>query len=192
MPPTQKDHRGQGIQRLGILPEEGPSEDMFYQWAKEQILSENSTDFEAQMDKFFLQFVSQTGKSHGQHMEKLLADLLKMRCMWKIWSCKQLFVRPQPGSRQVSSFNLPLAPVQDFLRLFAAQKISELEWSIVSDIDTHLLNKKDSARGVQPLRSRLDITKWLLLWQLILMYRQSLRWMLQQEQTNAAPIHIAG
>lgn len=163
---------------------------MLYQWAKQQILSENSTGFEAEMDRLLVWYENRLGHSLALPINTLLVNLSRMRCMWKLWSCK-LFVRPHAASPSVSPFDLRLASVQESLRLFAAQKISELERRIVSDIETHLL-KKDTARGAQPLRPRLNITKWLLLWQIILMYRQSLSWMLQQESTNAAPIHIAG
>lgn len=194
MLPNQQGRGGQeGIHRLGILPGECPSEDTLYPWARQQIISENSIDFEAQMDKLLIEFVPRVGNSHGQHIEALLLDLLKMRCMWKIWSCKQLVFWQQPGGQPISPFDLRLSSIHDSLRLLAAQKISELERNITSNIETHLLgNKKDTARGAQPTHPRLDITKWLLLWQIILMYRQSLGWMLQQEPNNAAPFHPEG
>lgn len=191
MLPNQKDQGGQGIHRLGIVADEHPGEELLYRWMTHQIQSETATDFETQMDKLLLSFVSGQKNAIGQPFEALLANILRMRCMWKVWSCKQLYHRGREGVPGIE-FDFRLASIQDSLRLHAAQVVSELERKIVADVETHIL-KKDTGRAAPPMRSRIDIAKWLLLWQTILIYRQSLSWMLQQQQTNhAAPIPISG
>ncbi|KAL2023224.1 hypothetical protein VTK56DRAFT_3347 [Thermocarpiscus australiensis] len=199
--PNQKD---QGIPRWGIVPDRKPSETKIYQWMERQILAENGSDFEAHMDKLLVCFVRRSEsvlRSEGQQLGRtnktgqvyltLMSNLLKMRCMWKIWSCKQLFARQHPGAQRVVRLESEFASIQDSLRLFAAQALSELERRIIRDIETHVL-KQDTNRVASTTRLNIDITKWLLLWQMMLIYRQSLSWTLQQEQTDAAPIPIAG
>jgi hypothetical protein len=187
--PNQRD---QGAHGWGIAPNEGPSEAAFYRWMEEQIQAEDSTNFEAELDRLLLRFVRRphtTMPQGGQRIpviETLLSNLLRMRCMWKVWSCKQLFFRQQPGSVG-APLETQVSSIQDSLRLYAAQAISELERKVVSDIETYLV-KKDAVRTVSAMRATLDVMKWLLLWQLILIYRQSLNLVMEQQQTNAAPL----
>jgi hypothetical protein len=113
--------------------------------------------------------------------------------MWKVWSCKQLFLRQQLGS-PAYQFGLNMSSIQDSLRLQAARIISELERKVVDDIEkTFLLkNKKDAARPSPEMRRTVEVTRWLLLWQVILIYRQSLSLVMEQQQTNAEPLPVAG
>lgn len=199
--PSHQEHGEAGIRRFGIRWDERRSEAMIYHWMEEQILAEKSTDFETQMDKLLCCFVRRLERGappEGEHIsmlhqtaqitETLLSKILKMRCMWKVWSCKQFFVRKHPGARwqPISPFDSSFASVQASLRQLAAEAISQLERQILSELAAYI------AKG--PAR---DVRKWLLLWQLILLYRQSLRWMLEQQlseqqRTNAAPIAIGG
>ncbi|KAL2258240.1 hypothetical protein VTK26DRAFT_8527 [Humicola hyalothermophila] len=191
MVPSPNDQRNQGIPRWGIIADERPPESFIFQWMEQQIQFETGLDFETQMDKLLLRFVCGKYTPSEQPLATLLANILKMRCMWKVWSCKQLYHREQLGVVPGTEFDFRFASIQDSLRLYAAQAISELERKVIGDIDALILNKKDAGRVPQPKRCRLDIAKWLLLWQVILIYRQSLSWMLQQQQTNhAAPIPI--
>jgi hypothetical protein len=166
---------------------------------REQIEADTRADFEAEMDKLLLELVRRQEEAlPGQHAgtlqqmaqtpETLLPNLLKMRCMWKVWSCKQLFARPQPGS-PAFPIDLRLASVQDFLRFTAARRISELERDVLPELEK-CLSRKDKSSAAGP---GVDVIKWLLSWQMILIYRQSLGWVLhQQQQTDAAPTPIAG
>jgi len=180
-------HRDRGTQvqpQLGIPPSELPTLDSVYHWVKKEILQENKTGFEAEMDKFLLGLVHRprVGLQHeaNQVPEQLLSNLLEMRCMSKVWSSKQLFFWRSEGP--ASPFDVRLASIQDSLRLLAGRRISELERNIVKDIEAYLGLKETSTL----------VMKWVLLWQMILIYRQSLNWMLEQQQTNAAPIYTAG
>jgi hypothetical protein len=163
---------------------------------EQQILAEaeSKTGFEPEMDKLLLGFARRSRarlqQERHQIPEPLLSNLLRMRCMWKIWSCKQLFFRQQPGSPAVP-FDLRFASIQDSLRLLAGQAISELERRIMPQVETYLA-QKETAPCEPAMRPATHVMKWVLLWQLILIYRQSLNWMLEQQQTNAAPISIAG
>jgi hypothetical protein len=166
---------------------------------REQIEADTRADFEAEMDKLLLELVRRQEEALlGQHAgtlhqmaqipEGLLSNLLKMRCMWKVWSCKRLFARQQPGS-PAFPFDLRLASVQDFLRFSSARRISELEREVLPELDRYL-SRKDKSPAAGP---GVDVMRWLLSWQMILIYRQSLGWVLhQQQQTDAAPTPIAG
>lgn len=181
--PNQTDHGAQ--RRWGIPSDERPSQETIYGWMEQQIQAETKTDFEAEMDKLLLQLVRRpqpgTQWDGQQLLGPLLSNIFEMRCMWRLWSCKQFFVRQQPGS-QAFPLDLQFVSIQDFLRLFAAQAISELERKILPVIDKCCINTKKD-----PL-----VMKWFLLWQMILIYRQSLSCVLGQQQTNSAPIPIQG
>lgn len=171
----------------GIVPGGLPSEAIICDWIKRQIEAEPRRDFEAEMDRLLLGVVrrAETGPyPNWLGLEPLASDILKMRCMWKVWSCKQLFGRTCLSSRETfGPFELRFAAIQDSLRMCAAQAISELERKILPEIQKLAIKAKtDDA----------DVMKWLLLWQMMLVYRQSLGWMWRQEQTNAAPVHLAG
>jgi hypothetical protein len=186
---------GQG--RLDIVLSERPSktqswEDVICRWMKQQILVETRTDFEAEMDRLLVEFVGQArtkmGPAGQQMVGGLLSNLFQMRCMWKVWGCKQLFFRHQHGSQGVP-FDLRFEAIQDSLRRFAGQKISELERKILPEIDKYVAAGKDTSRTGA---TEMDVMKWFALWQLMLTYRQSWSWVLEQQQTNAAPIPIEG
>lgn len=185
---------GQG--RLDIALREPPSEtetweDVICRWMEQQILAETVMDFEAEMDRLLVRFVRQARmnmRPAGQQMTGgLLSNLFQLRCMWKVWGCKQLFFREKPESRGLP-FDLRFEAVQDSLRRFASQKISELERNILPEIDKYISGKETS----RPAATEIDIMKWFSLWQLMLTYRQSWSWVLEQQQTNAAPIPIEG
>ncbi|KAK4105579.1 hypothetical protein N658DRAFT_417734 [Parathielavia hyrcaniae] len=188
-----------------------PSEDAIYRWMREQIEADTRADFEAEMDKLLLELVRRQEEGMplpGQHAgspyqgtqlpASLLPNLLKMKSMYKIWSCKQLFARQ--GGPPPLPFDLRLASVQEVLRYLAAQRISELERNILPELEKYCSSKeKSSARSKKEkdtpsaVRPGMDVMRWFLSWQMILIYRQSLGWVLdQQQQTDAAPVPIAG
>lgn len=174
--------------RWGISPDERLSQDEIYRWMEQHIRAETKTDFEAEMDKLLLKFVRPQSepKWDGQQLlGPLLSNILEMKCMWKLWSCKQFFIREQPDS-PAFPVNLQFVSIQDSLRLFAAQAISELERKILPVIDKCCVDGKKDGKKDTP------VMKWVLLWQMILIYRQSLSCVLGQQQTNAAPIPIEG
>jgi hypothetical protein len=185
--PNQKDQGAQHGPRWGIAPSDGSLETTVYEWMEQQIEAETRSDFEAEMDRLLLRFVRRpsTGMcSEWLELKPLASDLLKMRCMWKVWSCKQLFGRTTLSSRATfAPMNWRFASIQDSLRVLAAQAISEAERRILPEIQKLATKTKTDDTNVM---------KWLLLWQMILIYRQSLSWMLGQEQTNAAPLPLAG
>jgi hypothetical protein len=160
---------------------------------EQQILLESRTDFEAEMDRLLVEFVRQARtkiRSAGQQMiGGLLWNLFQMRCMWKVWGCKQLFYRQQLDAQGVP-FDLQFEGIQDSLRRFAGQKISELERKILPEIDKYIGGKDTSRKDGGA--TEMDIMKWFSSWQLMLTYRQSWSWVLEQQQTNAAPIPIEG
>ena len=168
----------------GIARGDWPSEPAIYQWMEQQIVAESAKGFEAEMDRLLWKFVRQPPTGVQAKWHDLLSDLLKMRCMWKIWSCKQLFFRPNLRT-QGTAFNARVSSIQDSLRSFAAQAISQHERKILEGIQLLVVDKKDK---VKKDTDEVTIVKWLLLWQMMLLYRQSLSWMLAQEQ----PFSLAG
>jgi len=189
---------GQG--RLDIVLSEPPSkteswEDVLCRWMEQQIMAEKRMDFEAEMDRLLVGFVRQARtkmRPVGQQMAgELLSNLFQMRCMWKIWGCKQLFFWEQTEFQGQTEFrglpfDLRFEAIQDSLRRFAGQKISELERKILPEIDKYIAGKETS----RPAATEIDVMKWFSSWQLMLTYRQSWNWVLEQQQTNAAPIPI--
>jgi hypothetical protein len=155
---------------------------------KQQILAESETNFEVELDKLLCKFVeSPSGPRTPNH--ETLRNILEMRCMWKLWTSKQLFYRDElmalmaPCDDRVSS-------IQDSLRLQASQAISERERKVTSGIDKYMVNMDAPPPH---LRCASNVTRWLLLWQMMLIYRQSLGLVMEQhQQTNATPRSKAG
>ncbi|KXX80527.1 hypothetical protein MMYC01_202608 [Madurella mycetomatis] len=176
---TLPNQRDRGVTGWGVMPETQCSlEGKIRTCVEGHILNDNRTDFEAHMDKLLYGLVPRQGQ--GPEMpETLLSNLSEMKSMWKIWHCKQFFVRKDRASRPLP-LDLQCTSIHDSLRLFAAQKISELERKVLADIQKYIARK--DVPGI-PLT-----IKWLVLWQMIFIYRHSLIWMLEQQQTNAAPI----
>ena len=167
--------------RWGLALSGRPSEAAICQWMERQIATETATGFEAAMDRLLLRVVRQpqTGMQ-AKWQIPLLSELLMMRCMWKVWSCKQLFVRLHPES-QAFPLDVRVSTIQDSLLSFAAQAISERERKILRGIQQLFFEKKDKDTD------EMTIIKWLLLWQMMLLYRQSLSWMLAQAQPFSLP-----
>ncbi|KAK3695112.1 hypothetical protein B0T22DRAFT_454394 [Podospora appendiculata] len=182
----------------GIEPSSGPEDKSIYQWAEDQILFEERIDFETRMEKLLRSYVRSNGLEKAitseqrclkivQTQKTLMLNLLKMRCMWKVKSCKEFFVA-RPGEKAVA---LPqnLTSIQDHLRLFAEQAMSTLERDVLKDIDTYLF-VTDIRKEEQVLSAAVNIAMWISLWQIILLYRRSLLWALYQQGTKSAPVTI--
>ncbi|KAK3906763.1 hypothetical protein C8A05DRAFT_11464 [Staphylotrichum tortipilum] len=177
--------RNSGAQHSGFTfaPFDAPSEKCIYEWMVQQIRADGSQDFETEMDKLLVHFVHPLGMRAELTCptpKALLTKLLRMRCMWKLWSCRQMFVQTHPRSPAVP-FDLRYASIQDFLRLLAAREISVLEHQILGEIDNHPFKADNEL-----------VMKWFLLWQMLLIYRQSLDLTLGQEETNSAPVSYPG
>ncbi|KAK4193369.1 hypothetical protein QBC35DRAFT_481386 [Podospora australis] len=169
----------QGIVRFGISSSAIPAEPQLLDWATRQMVweSKHRHDFESRLDSFHLEYV------RGREPEPSMSPrLLKMKQMWKIWCSKDFFVHRRPGWPGQRQLGPNYSSIQDRLRHIAGKTISELERYIVKDVDDYLKKEKPSSS-----RTALDISKWLSLWQLVSIYRHSLRYMSQQEPTDAAP-----
>ncbi len=164
----------------GITLRHCPSENAICRWMEEQIATEPATSFEAEMDRLLLSFVRQSQAGIETKWQASLSDMLRMRCMWKVWTCKQLFFRPDPKS-QGTPFNARVSSIHNSLRSVAAQALSEYERKLLCGIDLFIFQKKDKDMEVE------TIVKWLLLWQMMLLYRQSLGGMAQEQ-----PIPLEG
>ncbi|KAK3329044.1 hypothetical protein B0H66DRAFT_11384 [Apodospora peruviana] len=187
---TRPDRESNGSSLYDIIPNEGPAfDDDICNWAKNQILFENKQDFESCHEKLLQSYVETNGlqKAPRDTQTKLLEKVLRMRCMWKVWSCERFVIRtaddsPLPGSWDVSV-------VQDYLHRVAEQALSIVEKNILADLDKYLspISPGDTKANIS-----MYIAMWMILWQMILLYRQSLERTLRhqelrQQQPNAAP-----
>jgi hypothetical protein len=158
-------------------------EEIIHPWMVQQIMTDGSQDFEPEMDKLLVHFVRASANSTepaGQKLNALLTKLLRMRCLWKLWSCKQMFAQTHLSPRAVP-FDSRHASIQDCLRFVAARAIWRLEHDILGQIENY------------PSKTTNELVmKWFLLWQLFLIYRQSLDLTLGQEATNSALISYPG
>ncbi|KAL2271281.1 hypothetical protein VTJ83DRAFT_652 [Remersonia thermophila] len=159
---------------FGIAPNCLPPIGEIYQWMGEQLQTEAKPDFEAHMDRLLLNLAS---RPQPQPQSSLLFNVLKLRCMLKLWGCKNLYVEPL-GSQEVR-VPMDFKPVLESLRFAASQVISELERSIVKELDVHRTRLK---------KTELLLERWVVLWQLILSYRQSLICESDRRQADAAPL----
>ncbi len=149
----------------------------------QQIIADESRDFETEMGKLLVHFVRSSGMSTepaGETLHALLLKLLKMRCMWKLWSCRKMFAQTHESAPAVL-FDWRHTSIQDFLRLLAAREISVLERDILSQIDNYPFKTTEER-----------VMKWFLLWQMLLIYFQSMDLTLGQQETNSAPISYPG
>ena len=167
--------------RWGLTLSGQPFEAAIYEWMEQQIAVETATGFEAAMDKLLLRVVRQPRIGMLANWQiPLLSELLMMRCMWKLWSCKQLFARLRPGS-QAFPLDVRVSTIQDSLQSFAAQAISERERKILHGTQQLFFEKKDKDTD------EVTIVKWILLWQMMLLYRRSLSWTSAQAQPFSLP-----
>ncbi|KAK3996852.1 hypothetical protein QBC44DRAFT_316701 [Cladorrhinum sp. PSN332] len=161
-----------------VLP--APSRGELVRWVEAQMRLENSSGFETCIDQFHIQHVQNGAKSQiAQGQKDLVSKVLEMKAMWRIWSCKELFVRREKDNSPVQPF-----AIQDRLRFIAGKEISELEDCILAGFEGYL--KKEAGRPP----TMLNVARWLSLMQMISIYRQSLKWMLQQEHTDTAPLAL--
>ncbi|KAH6619223.1 hypothetical protein B0J18DRAFT_238567 [Chaetomium sp. MPI-SDFR-AT-0129] len=160
------------------------------QWVEQQIRADKRTDFEAEMDKLLLELDCRRragGRDNkGQLLEPLLSKIFSMRCMWRIWSCERLVFRERPGSPPLP-FDDRFELIQDSLRVRTGRRISELEREIISELEVYIAQKepKEVSPGPKPTRGAAPVIKWVLLWHMMLLYRQSIHWLLEQQQTKA-------
>ncbi|KAK0731622.1 hypothetical protein B0H67DRAFT_639991 [Lasiosphaeris hirsuta] len=195
-----------GHEAWGIEPEASPSEDDILLWAKSQMGAERNESFESCIENLLLAFVQNDGLQKALNLEARKPDdasakfakdqqtwmkkLLDMRSMWKVWRCKQFYIRVASHG-MVATSSPVLQPIQDHLRRRAEHAISSLEKSVLEGIDRFLapFGIKGEHRYLQ---SALNISIWVSMWQLILIYRQSLSQMLIDQPGYPAPVFIDG
>lgn len=193
-------HPDQGT-RFGISLSSQPlQESALLAWAQDDMqmddrIDDRIDDFESLLNQFHIHHVRGEGLKRAmdratagkpiksvESQKKLLSNLLELKLMWKIWSCKDFF-----GRRQEAGAGRPLglqfSSVQSWLRFTAASAISRLEKNILGVFDEYL--KKDAAGSTTATKPILELSRWVSLWQMILVYRQSLR--LLQEHNEAEP-----
>ncbi|KAK4202239.1 hypothetical protein QBC40DRAFT_276804 [Triangularia verruculosa] len=186
----------QGTLRFGISSTQPLYEKALLEWAKDDMQAESKhDDFESLLNIFHICHVSRKGLEKAiergnagksikvvDKQKELLSDLLDFKLMWKIWSSKDLFGRQQEAGAG-RPLGLQFSSVQNWIRCTAAKAISRLEKKILDAFDEFL--KKDAAGLTAATRPILEVSRWLSLWQMILIYRQSLRSL--QEHNEAEP-----
>ncbi|KAK0670718.1 hypothetical protein QBC41DRAFT_317186 [Cercophora samala] len=184
----------QGTSQFGIS--QSLQEKALLAWARDDMQRDGGLhDFESLLNHFHIHHVHSEGLKRAMDRENggkwvkavesqktLLSDLLDLKLMWKIWSCKDFFGRSQELGA-THPLGLHFSSVQSWLRYTAAMAMSRLEKSILEVFDEYL--KKDAAGLTAATRPILEVSRWVSLWQMILIYRQSLR--LLQEHNEAEP-----
>ncbi|KAM7209037.1 hypothetical protein V8F20_000646 [Naviculisporaceae sp. PSN 640] len=207
-----KDPRGSNAILYGILPEEGPGTDQIHSWVKSQITSDEKNDFESWLEELHLRFVhgncldsafrydERTPRTNSKPLsnpnrklietqQDLLKNIMALRCMWKVWSCEKFDVRTANNSPLPPNWDV--SAIVDYIQRVAEQKLSSLEKTVLRDIDRYLSPLE--IRDDRPVfKSAMNVATWIILWQMILIYRQSvIRTLVQQErdqkEPNAAP-----
>lgn len=190
----------EGRQEYGILPDQNPGlEDRMLGWAQERIERDVSTSFEASLDRFLVSLQEARGIDGACKQEKgdvrssfvdsqkeCVRRLVKMKCMWAVWG-KQLYWRQrreQPGTKMGPSAYL--RPVQDYLHQLAGQAVSEAEKDVLKEVDRLLTPISIREKSHPTLWSALNVVAWTTLWELMLIYRSTLR-MCHEGQIDKAP-----
>lgn len=217
--PTRTNPNQPSIQHLGIVPMEGPKDENIYSWVKRQIGASSTHDFESCLERLHLNYVKNkcldravksdekaaslkpttTTKSLSTPPTKnintqneLLKNILSMRCMWKVWRCDTFEItRSIDGT---SEFPLPkewdVSAIRDHLHSAAEQALSSLEKTILRDMDRYLspIDIKDD-RPV--LRSAMNVASWVVLWEMILLYREAVVVTLVQQEMDQRGVDAA-
>jgi hypothetical protein len=180
---SQQGQNNQSVLRLGIMPKTRRTwGDKISDWAKKNLDNDDQNDFESQMDKLLRLVVNQ---QKGE--DPLLSTLLEMKCMWRILCCKNFVLEPHVLRVQDATC------VEGALRQHAAESIARLEGKVLNEIDPYL--KKDQGKcdqrqpgetakngGTREMKYTRKFYRWLGLWQMLLIYRQSLVWVREQEK----------
>lgn len=182
-------HEVEGRQEYGIRPDQNPDlEANMFRWAQERIQRDVNTSFEASLDRFLVSLEKARGIDRACKQEKgdvrssfvdsqkeCVQRLVKMKCMWGVWG-KQLYWRQhreQPGTKMGTSTYF--RPVQDYLHQLAGQAVSEAEKVVLKEVDRLLTPISIREKSHPTLWSALNVVAWTTLWELMLIYRSTLR-----------------
>ncbi|OAA73839.1 hypothetical protein ISF_00740 [Cordyceps fumosorosea ARSEF 2679] len=146
--------------RLADFPrDEVPSHGQLQRWVEEEIKREHTTKFKYALQSFMLAY-HQDGEGLPRH--RLVSNVHKLNCFFRIWKTDAFWCH-DPTNKFVS---LPLS-VQARLRSIARQGARSIEHDILKELDDIL-----AQQGATKPDERLAI--WASLWQLILIYRETL------------------
>ncbi|KAK3383264.1 hypothetical protein B0T24DRAFT_42091 [Lasiosphaeria ovina] len=175
-----------------ILPIEGLSEERMYAWAASQVLTESEKGFQACVEELLqgyernntLDKAAGNFLEHKKHkiLKRLMLNLLHMMHMWKIWSSGPFVIRQVLDNGNGQPTSMGFQSIQNHLRRHAEQAMSSLERHILGDIDGYL-SSTESGKEDTSLSSVLQVAMWVSLWQIILIYRESLGSMSPRQQT---------
>ncbi|KAM3465776.1 hypothetical protein MY5147_008416 [Beauveria neobassiana] len=156
----QEDANESGGLRMADFPrDEVPSHGQLQGWVEEEIKREHTTKFRYALQSFMLAY-HQDGEGLPRH--RLVSNVHKLNCFFRIWKTDAFWCR-DPTNKFVS---LPLS-VQARLRNIARQGARFIEHDILKELDEIL-----AQQGSTKPDERLAI--WASLWQLILIYRETL------------------
>ncbi|KAK5657061.1 hypothetical protein OQA88_3588 [Cercophora sp. LCS_1] len=185
--PANKFDIGNGQQRWGIEPGL-PVDDMIYNWALQQLLSEDpSRDFQSAMNKLLAVCVqerilgpavhlSSSGFSDGSSnlvkpLRSCLDKLLRIVCMRGLMRWEFVVRSTYTGSR---GDTLDFQAVKGFLRHHAVGIISQCEKDALQEIDKLVAPSDIREKEQHLLWSSVNVATWVSLWHLILLYREIL------------------
>ncbi|ATY64906.1 hypothetical protein A9K55_005275 [Cordyceps militaris] len=156
----QEDSNETGGLRLADFPrDEVPSHGQLQGWVEEEIKREHTTKFRYALQSFMLAY-HQDGEGLPRH--RLVSNVHRLNCFFRIWKTDAFWCR-DPTNKFVS---LPLS-VQARLRNIARQGARFIEHDILRELDEIL-----AQQGAIKSEERLAV--WASLWQLILIYRETL------------------
>ncbi len=188
---------------------EGAWKQIQFEGAWKQIQVEGDGSFGSHVEKFLMAYVDQDGLTQANNLEdkhfddrqnfvsgqkSCMEKLVSLRCMWRVWCCKQFFFRR--ASDPVNDAFAPLPArqqaIQDYLHQLAGEAISVYEKAILKEVDK-LLNPNSLRKKEHPiLYSASKVSTWVTLWQLILIYRHTLGEMIYGQYMNASSVPIGG
>jgi hypothetical protein len=152
-------------QRVGLVIIPGVHHDAIAQWAIKQLESSANQSF----DSLIQQLLTALDHANSLGIESVsvksqrewLSKLLRMRCMWNVWSCKKFYARDSRGQLLTDS----TLAVQDYLHRYAGGTISQLEKDVLGELDKLQTGIKGDTRD--------HVDVWVALWQLVFTYQQS-------------------
>jgi len=185
---------------LGIVPDEGPKDDQIYNWLDCQTAFEDNgntedidPDFESclkrllrdsiaknNLEQAFIQIQNTPGLIQEPTFEtqadrfvvkqkEILKKIQSMRYMWKLWSSEAFDIR-NIDERSVSQ-DFDVSAIEHHLHLAAQKALSSLEVSILKDLDRYYIFPTCGVES-PALQSLIQVSMWIALWHMVLLYRQ--------------------
>ena len=178
-------------------------DDRLYQWSKEWAKFDTKADFESRVVQLLMAHIQRDnlGKLKSEYYDgcssvidaqrTLMDNLLKLSCMWSVWSCGRFYMRTARDPTVYPSSHCYYQAIHDYLRLHAGEAISIFERHALESMEK-VISQTQIRKKDQPAWSTLNVSLWVTLWQLILIYRRTLGHLSYDGSTNAVPASVSG